>query len=76
MHRPSSRCALPVTSTLQLAAALTWVRPRPPHRHAFVSLDPRLREAAAKEGFRLLPEKLPPARRCVPGSDDPHRVVA
>lgn len=35
---------------LQLAAALTWARGRPPG-HAFVSLDARLAEAARREGF-------------------------
>lgn len=66
---------LPVASVMQLAAALTWVKPRPPDKYAFVSLDPKLREAATLEGFRILPEKLPPVRRCVPGSAGPLRTI-
>ena len=66
---------LPVASVMQLAAALTWVKPRPPDKYAFVSLDPKLREAAALEGFRILPEKLPPVRRYVPGSAGPLRTI-
>jgi hypothetical protein len=40
---------------LQLAAALTWRDDAPDGRTAFVSLDRRLREAASREGFTLLP---------------------
>lgn len=39
---------------LQLAAALDWVEHRP-NSMEFVSLDQRLREAAASQGFRILP---------------------
>ena len=39
---------------LQLAAALTWAEDRPAGR-AFVCLDDRLREAAHREGFTVLP---------------------
>jgi len=39
---------------LQLAAALTWRGPGVP-RAEFVCLDERLREAAGREGFDLLP---------------------
>ena len=42
---------------LQLGAALVWAENRPAGRE-FLSLDPRLREAAQREGFRLLPEEL------------------
>ena len=38
-----------------LAAALLWSRGET-GGHAFVSLDDRLREAAQREGFRVLPE--------------------
>jgi predicted nucleic acid-binding protein len=39
---------------LQLAAALVWSEEQP-HGEGFVTLDERLRVAAAKEGFRLYP---------------------
>lgn len=39
---------------LQLAAALTW-RGDSAGRHDFVCLDERLRDAAAREGFAILP---------------------
>ena len=39
---------------LQLAAALVWADARVA-RHEFVSLDERLREAAQREGFEVLP---------------------
>ncbi len=39
---------------LQLAAALTWCN-ETPQGDAFVSLDDRLREAARREGFAVLP---------------------
>jgi predicted nucleic acid-binding protein len=42
---------------LQLAAALTWAEERPRGR-AFICLDERLREAARREGFTVLPEKM------------------
>lgn len=66
---------LPVTSVLQLAAALTWVYGGDPREYSFVSLDPELRRAAALEGFKILPERLPPARRYVPGSASGDRVI-
>jgi hypothetical protein len=40
---------------MQLAAALVAVSDRP-RGHVFVSTDERLREAALREGFRLIPE--------------------
>lgn len=45
---------LRAADALQLAAALAWCRERPDGR-AFVCLDGRLREAAAAEGFEVLP---------------------
>ena len=39
---------------LQLAAAITW-RGDSSERHEFVCLDERLRDAASREGFALLP---------------------
>jgi hypothetical protein len=39
---------------LQLAAALVWARDDPAG-NTFVCLDERLRDAAAREGFQLLP---------------------
>ena len=39
---------------LQLAAALVWCREQT-HGAGFVCLDERLREAAAREGFAILP---------------------
>lgn len=47
------RHQLRAADSLQLAAALTWSRGRPPG-HAFVSLDARLAEAAGREGFDLV----------------------
>ncbi len=47
---------LRAADALQLAAALVWCRDRPA-RAEFVCLDARLREAAAAEGLRLLPEE-------------------
>ena len=44
------RHPLRAADALQLAAALTWARGRPPG-HALVSLDARLAEAARREGF-------------------------
>ena len=45
---------LRTADALQLAAALMWTDERPSQR-PLVSLDRRLREAAQKEGFTLLP---------------------
>ncbi len=45
---------LRAADALQLAAALSWAEDSPSGR-AFVCLDNRLREAAAKEGFTLAP---------------------
>lgn len=47
--------ALRAADSLQLASALVWARHQP-HRHEFVCLDHRLREAAKAEGFRVVPE--------------------
>lgn len=46
---------LRAADALQLAAALAWVADRKAARD-FVCLDRRLSEAAAKEGFRVLPQ--------------------
>lgn len=46
--------AIRSADALQLAAALTWTKDQPQGR-AFVCLDERLRDAAAREGFDLLP---------------------
>lgn len=46
---------LKTADALQLAAALRWCQGEPEGRE-FVSLDERLREAAKKEGFAILPE--------------------
>ena len=48
---------LRAADSLQLAAALVWCD-KSPKGHHFVCLDARLREAAAKEGFTVLPPKL------------------
>lgn len=45
---------LRAADALQLAAALIWSRERP-RGVGFVSLDDRLRGAAAREGFQVLP---------------------
>ncbi len=45
---------LTAADALQLAAGLLWADGRPAH-HDFVCLDQRLREAAQREGFRVLP---------------------
>lgn len=45
---------LRAADSLQLAAALVWAD-KSPTKHEFVCLDHRLREAANKEGFVLLP---------------------
>ena len=58
LRERAERClavhALRATDSLQLAAALEWSRHRPGGR-AFVTLDDRLRLAAAAEGFSLTP---------------------
>jgi predicted nucleic acid-binding protein len=51
------RHPLRAADSLQLAAALVWAGGNP-EEHGFVCLDHRLREAAVREGFRLLPEVL------------------
>lgn len=48
---------LRAADALHLAAALTWSEQSPAGRE-FVTLDQRLRDAALREGFRVLPEKL------------------
>lgn len=48
---------LRAADALQLAAALIWCEEQP-HGESFVSLDGRLREAAAREGFTLIPPEL------------------
>lgn len=45
---------LRAADALQLAAALLWCEEQP-HTEGFVSLDERLRDAAVKEGFTVLP---------------------
>ncbi len=47
--------ALRAADAFQLAAALLWSR-GDTGSHAVVSFDARLREAAAREGFRVLPD--------------------
>ncbi len=47
---------LRAADALQLAAALAW-EAHPARTADLVCLDERLREAAAKEGFRVLPEE-------------------
>lgn len=49
---------LHAADSLQLAAAMIWAEKRP-KGHQFVCLDQRLREAARKEGFILLPAHIP-----------------
>lgn len=48
---------LRAADSLQLASALLWANDRPSGHH-FVCLDTRLREAARREGFTVLPEKI------------------
>jgi predicted nucleic acid-binding protein len=48
---------LRAADALQLAAALVWAEEQP-HGEMFVSLDQRLREAAGREGFSLIPPEL------------------
>jgi uncharacterized protein len=52
-------CMYPLRAAdaLQLAAATVWARD-PSTDHEFVCLDQRLRQAAAGEGFRVLPETI------------------
>jgi predicted nucleic acid-binding protein len=45
---------LRAADALQLAAALLWCEEQP-HAEGFVSLDGKLRDAAQKEGFSVLP---------------------
>ncbi len=45
---------LRASDSLQLAAALVWCEGRPQNR-SIVSLDDRLRSAALREGFTVLP---------------------
>jgi predicted nucleic acid-binding protein len=47
---------LRAADALQLAAAIVWADRRPLGRH-FTCLDGRLREAARKEGFLVLPRE-------------------
>jgi len=49
---------LSAADALQLAAALVWCGKNPGGRR-FACLDLKLRDAARKEGFKLLPEKMP-----------------
>jgi len=49
---------LRAADSLQLAAALVWTG-KTPKGHRFVCLDDRLRNAARKEGFVLLPSDFP-----------------
>ena len=46
---------LRAADALQLAAALIWAQEQPPGR-TFICLDERLREAARRNGFLVLPE--------------------
>lgn len=46
---------LKAADALQLAAALVWAD-RNPAGYEFVSLDQRLRDAAHREGFKVLPD--------------------
>jgi len=48
--------ALRAADAFQLAAALIWSRDDTAG-HAFVSLDDRLRDAAQREGFQVLPDR-------------------
>jgi uncharacterized protein len=48
---------LRAADALQLAAALLWAEEQP-HGETFVSVDARLRDAAAREGFTLIPFEL------------------
>ncbi len=48
---------LRAADALQLAAALLWARGAT-NEHAFVCFDERLRQAAVREGFSLLPDEI------------------
>jgi uncharacterized protein len=48
---------LRAADALQLASALLWCEEQP-NGEMFVSLDARLRDAAAREGFTLIPAEL------------------
>lgn len=48
---------LRAADALQLGAALIWARDRPAG-HGFVCFDGRLREAAGREGFDILPSTI------------------
>ena len=50
------RHALPAADAIQLAAALAWSEENP-QGQGFVCLDAKLRDAARKEGFEVLPKK-------------------
>jgi predicted nucleic acid-binding protein len=52
------RHPLRAADSLQLAAALVWAG-KTPKGHRFVCLDSRLRDAARKEGFALMPPGFP-----------------
>jgi hypothetical protein len=47
---------LKAADSLQLAAALVWANGRPAG-HEFVCIDQKLREAAQREGFTILPAR-------------------
>ncbi len=49
--------ALRAAGAFQLAAALHWCQRQPMNRH-LVSFDTRLRDAAYKEGFTILPSEV------------------
>jgi predicted nucleic acid-binding protein len=61
LHRTAERLlavhALRAADALQLAAALHWCQREPLNRH-LVSFDSRLRDAAYKEGFTILPSHI------------------
>lgn len=48
---------LRAADALQLAAALVWCQGGDPIHRPFICLDQRLREAARREGFHILPRK-------------------
>jgi predicted nucleic acid-binding protein len=48
---------LRAADSLQLAAAIVWAE-KTPRGHEFVCLDARLRDAAQKEGFTVLPAEM------------------
>lgn len=56
-HRILQNYPLRAADSLQLAAAVIWSG-KSPRGHQFVCLDGRLRDAAAKEGFTVLPPRL------------------